>query len=77
MSKELKFEEALLKLEELVGKLETDEVSLEDSMKLFQEGMELSKLCTTKLDEIHEKINVLIEKDGELIIEEKMLRDKE
>ena len=51
MKKEIKFEEALEKLVEINEKLESDEISLEDSVKLFKEGLELSKLCQKKLDE--------------------------
>ena len=51
MKKDIKFEEALEKLAEINGKLESDEISLEDSVKLFKEGLELSKLCQKKLDE--------------------------
>ena len=51
MKKDIKFEEALEKLSEINEKLESDEISLEDSVKLFKEGLELSKLCQKKLDE--------------------------
>ena len=51
MKKDIKFEEALEKLAEINKKLESDEISLEDSVKLFKEGLELSKLCQKKLDE--------------------------
>ena len=51
MKKEIKFEEALEKLAEINEKLESDEISLEDSVKLFKEGIELSQLCQKKLDE--------------------------
>ena len=51
MKKDIKFEEALDKLAEINEKLESDEISLEDSVKLFKEGLELSKLCQKKLDE--------------------------
>ena len=51
MKKEIKLEEALEKLAEINEKLESDEISLEDSVKLFKEGLELSKLCQKKLDE--------------------------
>ena len=51
MRKDIKFEEALEKLAEINEKLESDEISLEDSVKLFKEGLELSKLCQKKLDE--------------------------
>ena len=51
MKKEIKFEEALDKLAEINEKLESDEISLEDSVKLFIEGLELSRFCQKKLDE--------------------------
>ncbi|MEX0686428.1 MAG: exodeoxyribonuclease VII small subunit [Balneolales bacterium] len=46
----LSFEDALEKLSDIVKKLESDEVSLEDSISLFEEGMKLSKLCSTTLE---------------------------
>ena len=51
MKKDIKFEEALERLAEINEKLESNEISLEDSVKLFKEGLELSKLCQKKLDE--------------------------
>ncbi len=51
MKKEIKFEEALERLAEINEKLESDKISLDDSIKLFKEGIELSKLCQNKLDE--------------------------
>lgn len=51
MKHEIKFEEALTKLAEINKKLEADEISLDDSIELFKEGLELSKLCQRKLDE--------------------------
>lgn len=62
MSNELPFEEALAKLEEIVQKMEDPSVSLEESMKLYKEGLELSTYCTKTLDkatlaieQIHQK----------------------
>ncbi len=51
MKKELNFEEALEKLAEINEKLESDEISLDESIRLFKEGLELSKLCQKKLDD--------------------------
>jgi exodeoxyribonuclease VII small subunit len=54
------FETALSRLETIVKKLEDDSVSLEDSIKLYEEGIELSKLCTQTLEEAElriEKVN--------------------
>ncbi len=51
MKKEFKFEQALERLAEINEKLESEEISLDDSVALFKEGLELSKLCQKKLDE--------------------------
>lgn len=51
MKKELNFEEALEKLAEINEKLESEEISLDESVKLFKDGLELSRLCQKKLDE--------------------------
>ena len=64
--KKVSFEEALNRLEEIVGRLEDGEISLEESMKTFEEGKELVKLCLQKLDEAEKKIVKLQKnKDGE------------
>lgn len=56
MKKELKFEEALAKLSDINEKLSSDDVSLKESIKLFKEGVELTKLCQKKLDEAKQEI---------------------
>ena len=59
-----KFEDALSKLEKIVGKLEEGDISLEESLKLFEEGIRLSRLCNQKLDEAERKVQILV-KDRE------------
>ena len=59
------FEDAMKRLEELVEKLGEGNLSLEDSLKMFQEGMELCKVCNTKLDEAEYKVEKLMEEEGE------------
>ena len=59
MNKEMKFEQALKKLEEIVGKLEEGETPLEKSLELFEEGIRLSRFCSKKLDEAERKIEIL------------------
>ena len=54
--KDIKFEDALNKLEDVVDKLETGDISLDDSLKVFEEGNELVKLCLKKLNEAEQKI---------------------
>lgn len=61
------FEEAINELESIVGKLENGEMSLDESIEVFQKGIELSKYCSKRLDEVEKKISVLIEdENGEL-----------
>lgn len=60
--KKLNFESALKRLEKIVNSLENEEISIETSMKLFQEGKQLSNFCLQKLNEYEKKIKILIEK---------------
>jgi len=66
----ISFEDAVKELEEIVEKLENGEFSLDESIDFFQRGMELSKYCSKRLDEVERKISVLIEKDNGEMIEE-------
>ncbi len=61
---ELSFEEAFKRLEEVVGLLEKGNLSLEESLALFQEGMELLKRCEALLGAAEAKIEMLLHKDG-------------
>ena len=54
------FEEALGALETLVGRLEKGELTLEESLKLYEEGVRLSRLCHGKLEEAEGKIEMLL-----------------
>lgn len=67
---ELSFEAAMKRLEEIVETLGEGNLSLEDSLTMFQEGMELCKVCNMKLDEAEYKVEKLMEKEGgELSVE--------
>lgn len=57
---ELKFEEALVRLEEIVRNLEQGEASLDESLLLFEEGVRLARFCNEKLDEAEAKIEIMI-----------------
>jgi exodeoxyribonuclease VII small subunit len=59
MAKE-RFEDALNKLEKIVSKLEDGEIALEDSLKLFEEGIRLSRLCNQKLEEAEKRVEILM-----------------
>lgn len=54
------FETALQKLEEVVGKLESGEVSLDQSLKLFEQGITLVRQCSKRLDEVESKVQMLV-----------------
>ena len=59
MNKDLTFEKAITRLEEIVNMLEKSEVSLDDSMKLFEEGTKLTVFCSKKLEDAQQKITEL------------------
>jgi len=54
------FEQAFRKLETIVGKLEGEELSLDESLKLFEEGIALSRICHSRLEEIEQKIETIL-----------------
>ena len=64
--KEKSFEDAMAQLEEIVHKLETGDVPLEEAIQLFQDGMNLSKICSDKLQQVEKQVQLLIEEDGVL-----------
>ena len=51
-----RFEDALSRLEEIVSELEDESIPLEESLKLYEEGIELSKICTETLEEAELRI---------------------
>lgn len=60
-----KFEASLKKLEEIVTRLETGSLSLEDSLKAFEEGVKHSAFCSGRLDEAERRVEILLkQKDG-------------
>lgn len=67
--KDINFEDAISKLNEIAEELENGNLSLDESMAKFEEGMKLSKSCKEMLDTAEKKITMLITDDGK--IEEK------
>jgi exodeoxyribonuclease VII small subunit len=59
------FEKKLGRLEEIVDKMENGELTLEDSLKLFEEGVKLSRECNTQLSEAEQKVKLLIGVDAD------------
>ena len=61
-----KFEECLERLEKIVQELEKGEVPLEKSLKLFEEGIELSTACRKELEQAEGKVEILLKQNGRL-----------
>ena len=64
--KELNFEEAMKKLELIANELEKGDLSLEESVSKFEEGMKLSKKCNDMIEKAEKKITILLQKDGKI-----------
>ncbi|MBR3161944.1 MAG: exodeoxyribonuclease VII small subunit [Bacilli bacterium] len=64
--KEMTFEEKIKKLESIVNELESGEVNLDDAINKYTEAMKLSKECSLKLNEVSEKVNKILNNNGEL-----------
>jgi exodeoxyribonuclease VII small subunit len=73
------FESAMKQLDQIAQELEAGELSLELAMKKFEEGIQLSRFCTKKLDETERRIAILLQdSDGsvqEVTFEEKQTED--
>ena len=70
--KQMHFEEAFKRLEQIVGNLESGDLSLEESMKLFEEGIRLTEACKSILEDAEQKIQLLLKNsDGKLSLEDK------
>ena len=65
MKKKLDYEQAMTRLEEIVGLLESGELPLEESMKLFEEGTKLSQACYEILKNAEQKLTTVSAADGE------------
>jgi exodeoxyribonuclease VII small subunit len=64
------FERSLARLEEVVRKLESPQLSLDEAMKLFEEGVALSRECQKQLEEAEGKVEILLKKaDGKVVAE--------
>ncbi len=63
------FEESMKRLEEIVQRLESGEMPLEDSLQVFEEGMQLVAFCSRKLDEAEKKVTLLVRKQEGGIME--------
>ena len=66
MAKGKTFEEQIGELEEIVSKLENGDVSLDESLALFEQGIKLTKGCQKMLDTAEKKVKVLMSDGGEM-----------
>ena len=68
----MSFEKKLARLEEIVQKMETGEMPLDDSLKLFEEGVRISKECNKELNEAEQKVKKLVgvDESGEPLLED-------
>jgi exodeoxyribonuclease VII small subunit len=77
---EMKFEEALKKLEKIVEDLEDGNLSLDESLEKYEEGIRLSKMCAKKLEVAKKKVEILLKsEDGTMEIkpfDEKIAEDQ-
>lgn len=64
--KQLSFEKAIDRLEEIVQMLESGEYELDKSLSLFEEGVNLVKFCNSKLESVETTIKILLNDNGEL-----------
>lgn len=63
MATEMKFEEALKKLEEIVRSLEDGDLPLDESLEKYEEGIRLSKICAKRLEAAKKKVEVLLKSE--------------
>ena len=61
----LTLEEALMKLDDTIEKLQSEEVSLEESFELYKEGMDYVKLCSETIDQVEKKV-LMLNQEGKL-----------
>jgi exodeoxyribonuclease VII small subunit len=63
---EATFEEAMKNLEKIVEQLEEGDVPLEEAISIYKQGMDLSRLCHSKLKAVEDQLTQILREDGEL-----------
>ena len=64
MTDKFNFNKGLLELEEIINKMESGELSLEDSLKYFEEGVKIHRQCYTALTDAEQRISILSDSDN-------------
>ncbi len=65
VKKAVRFEDSLAELEQLVERMEQGNLPLEESLKLFERGVQLTRSCQKALKEAEQKVQILLEENGE------------
>ena len=71
------FEKAMEQLEEIVQELESVDLPLEKAVQRFEEGVQLAKFCSGKLDETEKKISILLKDQNNQVVEKPFMSDTE
>jgi exodeoxyribonuclease VII small subunit len=74
---EKKFEDALARLEEIVKELESGDLPLEQSLKMFEEGIKLSRVCNKRLEEAERRVEILLKDKAGTIVAQPFQEEKE
>lgn len=61
----LRFEESLTELEQLIERLEQGDITLDESLKTFERGVQLTRACQKALKEAEQKVQILLEENGD------------
>ena len=69
------FEELLEELENIATSLEKDELTLDETINKFEEGIKISKICNEKLERTEKKIHIILEEDGDIKEEDFEVQD--
>jgi exodeoxyribonuclease VII small subunit len=72
----MKFEDGLRRLEEIVSTMDEGKVSLDEALNLFKQGLLLTKELSQQLDEIEQKVEILIKKDDGSIEKKPFLQEE-
>ena len=76
MEKNIKFESALEELEKITDKLESGDTTLAESLKLYEKGIGLVRVCTEQLDAAEQKV-ILLQKENDTVKEKDFLKDED
>lgn len=76
MEKNIKFESALEELEKITEKLESGDTTLAESLKLYEKGIGLVRVCTEQLDAAEQKV-ILLQKENDNVKEKDFLKDED